>query len=170
MTKHQFSIPLNQMQIDNKISRFLSGHFIFAGIVFLVTGIMGLFLQHWVLAGINLFISWFLFGTYSGVEIDTDKKQFREYNSWFGVFRIGEWKSLDNYLGITLVSMNQVNRIYSRSNRVNSSSKKEFRIYLVNNATRPTVAIKKCKTREQAQTSMDELAIWLKLPVFSVKK
>lgn len=130
----------------------------------------GLFYQLWILAGISLFITWFLFGTYSGFEIDTEQRKFREYHAWFGLFRTGKWKTFDDYLGLTLVSMSQVYRIYSRSNRVNSSSKKEFRIYLVDKNKRPAVAIKKCKTHEQAQTSMDELAIWLKLPVFSIKK
>ncbi len=156
------------MLIDNITSRFLSGHFIFAGFVFLVPGIVGLFLQHWGLSGINLFISWFLFATYSGVEIDSEKRIYREYNRWFGLFRTGNWKTLDNYVGLTLVSMNKVYRMYSRSNRVNSSAKKEYRIHLVNKAKRPSILLKKCQTREQAQRNMDELAIWLKLTVFSI--
>lgn len=158
------------MLIDNKISRFLSGHYIFAGLVILIPGIVGLYLQHWVISSIYLLISWFLFGTYSGVEINTEKRIFRDYKCWFGVLKTGKWKSTDNYLGLTVVSMNKVYRMYSRSNRVNSSTTKEFRIYLVNKAKRPAVTLKKCKIREQAQTSMDEMAIWLKLPVFTAKK
>ena len=156
------------MLINNKISRFLNGPYIFAGIIFLVQGIYVLVRQEWVFAFIFLFVSWFLFGTYSGIEIDTDKNEFREYNKWFGIIKTGEWKSFDKYLGVTLVPMNKVYRMYSRSNRVNDSAKKEYRIYLVNKAKRPSVLLKKCDSQEQAQRNMDELAIWLKLTVFSV--
>jgi hypothetical protein len=156
------------MQINNKITRFLNGPYLFAGFIFLIPGLYALTQQQWLLAFFELFVAWFLFGTYSGVEIDTEKRTFREYNCWFGVIKTGQWKSIDNYLGLTLVSMNKVYKIYSRSNRVNSSANKEYRIHLVNKAKRPSVVLNKCKTHELAQRNMDELAIWLKLTVFSV--
>lgn len=158
------------MLIDNKISRFLPGPYIFFGFMFLLAGVLGISLKHWFSGGINLFIVWFLFATYSGVEIDTDKREIREYNKWFGLFKTGKWKPLDNYLGVTLISMNKVYRMYSRSNRINSSSEKEFRIYLVTKTKKPAIDIKKCKTQEQGQNSLDEFSIWLRMPVFSVKK
>ncbi len=158
------------MQINNKMSRFLTGPYIFFGFIFLVPGIMGLFLQHWMLSGINLFISWFLFGTYSGIEINTEKGIFRAYNCWFGLFKTGKWKTLDTFIGVTLVSMRKVHRMYSRSNRVNSSAEKEFRVYLVNQNKKPSIAINKSKSYIEAQKSTDEFSIWLKLPVFSVKR
>ncbi|MEN8116680.1 MAG: hypothetical protein ABFS16_06850 [Bacteroidota bacterium] len=158
------------MLIDNKISRFLTGPYIYFGIIFLLSGVLGILSQRWVFGGINLFIAAFLYCTYSGVEIDTKKRVFREYNKWFGLFKTGKWKSLDNYLGVTLVPISKVYTMYSRSNRRTSSAKKEFRIYLVNKAKKPSVAIKKCKTLDQAQNSLDEFSIWLKMPVFSIKK
>lgn len=136
--------------------------------MFLFGGIAGTMTQQWFIGGIHLVIALFLFATYSGVEIDTEKKRFREYNKWFGLFKIGKWKALHDYLGATLVSMNKVHRMYSRSNRVNSSSQKEFWIYLVNKTKRPAIAIKRCKTHKQGQISLDEFSIWLKLPVFSI--
>lgn len=159
---------MTAVQIDNKIERFLSGPFLFTGIVFLIPGLLGIFLQHWILGGINLFISWFLFGTYSGVEIDTKKRIFKQYNCWFGLFKTGTWKMLDHYLGVTFITINKVYRIYSRSNRVNASNHKEFSVYLVNKNKRPALVLKKCKTRALAQRSVDEFSIWLKMPVFSI--
>lgn len=170
MTEHNFTLPLNQMLIDNTTSRFLSGHFIFMGIIFLLPGIFGLITLNWIIFAPNLFISWFLFGTYSGVEINTEKNQFREYDKWFGLLKTGQWLSLENYPGVTLISMNKVHRMFSQSNRVNSYSEKEFRIYLVNASKKPAIAIKKCETYEQAQKSVDEFSIWLHKPVFSIKK
>lgn len=158
------------MLIDNATSRLLTGHYRIIGLVFLASGIYPLFRLQWLQAVLSLLISWFLFATYSGVEINRTKGIFREYNCWFGLFKTGQWKNIDNFLGLTLVSMNQVYRVYSRSNRMTASSKKTFQIYFVNKNKRPAISIKKCQSRQQAQTAMDELAIWLKLPVFSIKK
>ncbi|MCK5730645.1 MAG: hypothetical protein KAH68_06200, partial [Draconibacterium sp.] len=108
--------------------------------------------------------------SYSGVEIDTKKHLIKSYNKYFGLLKAGKWKSINNYLGVTLVPMKKVNTIYSRSNRINSSTKKEFQIHLVNKAKKPALAIKKCKTEESAQSSLDEFSVWLKMPVFSIKE
>lgn len=158
------------MQIDNKTSRFLVFPYILFGFGLLVIGVGETIAKHWIAGGFFLFIAGFLFATYSGTEIDTKQRRFREYNCWFGLFRTGKWEPLDNYKGITLVSMNKVYRMYSRSNRVNSSSQKEFNIYLVNNKKRPAIVLKKCKTHQQGKNSLDELSIWLKMPVYSINK
>lgn len=158
------------MLIDNLTSRFLVYPYILFGFGVLVIGVGETIAKHWIIGGIFLFIAGFLFATYSGTEIETDQRLFRKYNKWFGLLKTGPWKSLDNYSGVTLVSMNKVHRMYSQSNRVNSYSEKEFRIYLVNSSKKPTISIKKCKTHKQAQISLDEFSIWLKLPVFSIKQ
>ena len=157
------------MLINNKTSRFLTGPYIFFGILFLFPAILGLIEMAWALFIPSSIICWFLFGTYSGVEIQTEKRQFRKYDMWFGVLKTGKWISLDIFLGITLVSMRQVYRMYSRSNRINSSAEMQFRICLVNKKKKPAIEIKKCKTREHAQKCLDEFAIWLHLPVYSIK-
>lgn len=158
------------MLIDNKTSRFLNGPYIMAGLVFLVPGLYALFQLQWTLFLPFLLISWFLFATYSGVQINTDKGIFREYNSWFGLVKTGNWKNTNDYLGLTLVPMQKVYRMFSRSNRSNVVRQNTFQICLVNQAKRPSFTLKICKTNNQAQKSIDELAIWMKLPVFSVKK
>ncbi|NOR76517.1 MAG: hypothetical protein GQ525_15340 [Draconibacterium sp.] len=156
------------MKIDNKINRTFSGPSIFLGITFLVIGIVALINKGWIQSSISLTIASFLLLSYSGVEIDTKKRLIKSYNKYFGLLKAGKWKPIDNYLGVTLVPMKKINTIYSRSNRINSSTIKEFKIHLVNKAKKPALAIKKCKTEEFAQSSLDEFAVWLKLPVFSI--
>ena len=158
------------MLINNRTSRFLTGPYIFFGILFLFPAILGLIETNWGLFVPCAIICWFLFGTYSGVEIQSDKRLFRKYDMWFGLIKTGKWISLDNFVGITLVSMRQIYRMYSRSNRVSSSVERQFRICLVNQKKKPSIEIKKCKTREQAQKCLDEFAIWLHLPVYSIKQ
>ena len=158
------------MIIDNKTGRILSGPSVFMGITFLVTGLIFIINKAWITGIISLTIASFLLLSYSGVQIDTEKRKVKPYNRYFGFIKAGKWRPINNYLGVTLVPMNKSQTIYSRSNRVNTSNRKEFQIHLVNKAKKPALAIKKCKTPEAAQNSLDEFAIWLKLPVFSVKK
>ena len=155
------------MKIDNKISPFLTGPYLFFAFLFFPGLIFGLFDGKPLLAAISFVAIWYLLGTFEGIEIDTGSQKFRKYNKQFGLFKTGRWRSLDEYIGVTLVPMRSVQRMYSRSNRVNESTKNEFRVYLVNKARKPAVPIKRCKTMEEGQRCLDEFAIWLKMPVFS---
>lgn len=158
------------MIIDNKIQRTFPGPLTMIGITFLVLSVTFVVSGLWYF-GIPFFILalFFLF-TYSGVIIDTYKHQFKPYYMVFGLIKRGSWISIDSFVGLTLVPMQKVYAMYSRSNRTNSSVSKDFRVYLVDHRKRPAYALKSCKTAEQAQNSMDEFSIWLKLPVYSIKK
>ena len=158
------------MIIDNKTGRILSGPSIFLGITFLVMGLIFIINKAWITGTISSVIASFLLLSYSGVQIDNEKRKIKPYNNYFGFIKTGKWKPIDNYLGVTLVPMNKVQTVYSRSNRINTTDKKEFQIHLVNKVKKPALEIKKCNTLETAQNSLDEFAIWLKLPVYTVKK
>lgn len=157
------------MIIDNKIEKTLQGPSIFLGITFLVIGIVLLVTSNWIFGSISLVIALFLFFSYSGINIDTEKKAIKPYNKFFGIFKTGKWEPLEKYIGLTLVPMKKIYSVYSRSNRNNVSEEKEFRIYLVNKAKKPSIPIKKCRTHEKAQNCIDEFSIWLKMPVYSIK-
>lgn len=155
------------MKIDNKISPFLTGPYIIFGLTFIPVFFFTITNQIPVGAVITFLTIWYLFATYSGVEINTGERKFRDYNKHFGLFKTGRWRSLDQYIGLTLVPMKITYRMYSRSNRINDSGKIEYRIYLVNRAKKPAIPIKKCKNEEEGHRRLDELSIWLKLPVYS---
>ena len=157
------------MIIDNKIEKTLEGPTIFFGITLLIIGVSMLFVSMLALGIAGILISLFLFLSYSGIIIDTERKAIKPYNCWFGFIKTGSWKSLKKYIGLTLVPMNKVYSMYSRSNRQNVSVEKDYRIYLVNKSKKPSLALKKCKSRDKAQKSMDEFSIWLELPVYTVK-
>ena len=157
------------MKIDNKITPFLTGPLIFFGLIFIPVLFFAISNHQTIGTGLAIIILWYLFGTYTGVEIDNEKRVFRAYNKHFGLLKSGQWRLLDNYIGLTLVPMKSVYRMYSRSNRTTASEKQEFRIYLVNRAKKPEMEIKRCKTLEHGLQSIDEFSIWLRLPVYSVK-
>jgi hypothetical protein len=158
------------LKIDNKIEKPFGKTAVFVGVVFLIAG-TGILLNRAIILGflVILFAALVVF-TFSGIEIDTEKHEVRQYNKWFGLFKTGKWKSLRAYIGVTLVPITTRESMASWSNRVTSSKKTDYRIFLVNKARKPAFAIKTCSTREKAQNSLDEFSIWLKVPVFSVRR
>ena len=158
------------MIIDNKIEKTFSGPLVIMGITFMAIAVILIFTYHFIFAVLSFIIACFLLFTFSGILIDTKKRMIKPYYMIFGLFKRGKWESLEKYRGLTLVPMQKVYSIYSRSNRRNTNVKSDFRVYLVNKAKKPAFPLKSCKTREAAQKSMDEFSIWLKMPVFSVRK
>jgi hypothetical protein len=158
------------LKVDNKIEKPFGRTAVFVGVLFLLVGSLML-LNGAIFWGILvvLFAALVVF-TYSGIEIDTENYEVRQYSKWFGLFKTGKWKSLRAYIGVTLVPITTRESMASWSNRVTSNKKTDYRIYLVNKARKPAFAIKACPTREEAQNSIDEFSIWLKVPVFSVKR
>lgn len=163
------------MQIDNKIDNLLSGPRTFVGYVFILTGIFIIVLNDFeafaiIIGSIIILFSVFLLTTSTGVEIDSINRRIKQYNNIFGLYKTGQWQSLNAFLGLTLIPIRKVSTIASRANLTTSTIQHDYRIYLVNKARKPAFAIKKCATREQAQNSIDEFSIWLKMPVYSIKR
>jgi hypothetical protein len=156
--------------IDNKTGKVLNGPAIFLGLTFTLIGIVFILDGVWLFGFPFLLIALFLVLSYSGVEINTETKKIKSYNKFFGLIKKGKWESLNQYKGITLVPMRTTQTIFSRSNRQTTSTEQYFLIYLINAALKPKLPIKKCKTLFDAKNSLDEFSIWLKMPVFSVKK
>lgn len=158
------------MLINNKIEKTFSGPLSIAGAVFLLATAVLILNYRWIFGGFSFAVSAFILFTYSGIEIDCDNKRIKPYYKVFGFWKRGKWEPLSDFAGLTLIPMNKVYTTYSRSNRKNEYSINDFRVFLVNHRKKPAFALKVCKTREEAQNSMDEFAIWLHLPVYSVKK
>jgi len=114
------------MKIDNKISRFLTGPYIFFGLIFIPLLFIGIIENKWLFTCISGLVLAYLFGSFSGVIVDIDTRKFKSYNQHFGLFKTGQWRSFDDYIGLTLVPIKRVYTMYSRSNRTNSSEKKEY--------------------------------------------
>ncbi len=158
------------MNIDNKIQQTFNGPLIFMGITFAVMAIALVFSSLWYLGIASFIIACFLLFTFSGMEIDTERRMIKPYYMLFGLFKNGKWQSLEKYVGLTLVPMRKVYSVYSRSNKKNDSEMDDYRVYLINKSKKPALPLKSCKIREEAQNSMDEFSIWLKMPVYSVKR
>jgi uncharacterized membrane protein len=157
------------LKVDNKIEKAFGRVAVFAGVIFLITGVLVMVAGSYIIGTVIILVAVFVVFTDAGVELDTEMHRMRMYNNWFGFFRTGKWKSLHEYIGVTLVPFSRWESMSSWSNRTTSTKTTDYRIFLVNEARKPAVAIKKCKTRETAQNSLDEFSLWLKIPVYSVK-
>ncbi|NQU87088.1 MAG: hypothetical protein HQ541_15130 [Mariniphaga sp.] len=116
----------------------------------------------------NYYRSFILF-THSGIQIDTEKRELRMFQNLFGIFKTGKWISLDQFTGLATVPVKSYSKIMSMSNRSTTMEENDFRIFLINKKHNPDFPVKKCKTLDDAQDRIDELSLWLKLPVYSIK-
>ena len=157
------------LKIDNKTDNAFGRTAVFVGGVFLLAAVSFIYFEAYLTGAIVQMVSLFVIFSYSGVDVDTDKNMVRQYNKLFGLFKIGRWKSLTAFKGVTLIPVVKSESIASWSNRINTLRSRDYRIFLVNKARKPAFAIKCCKNMDEARDSLDEFSIWLKLPVFSVK-
>ncbi len=158
------------MIIDNKVENIFGRNALFAGVIFLFSGIGFVFLGAYITGVIVIIISVFVIFSYSGVMIDTDNRKIKKYDKLFGFFKTGKWIRLSHFRGLTSIPFIKTESIVSWSNRRTSNKETYFRIFLVNKALKPDMLIKRCDTKEGAQRSIDELSIWLHLPVYSVRR
>ncbi len=91
------------MLIDNKIEKTFSGPLVIMGITFLAIAVTLTFTYHWIFAIASFIVASFILFTYSGIEIDTEKRMIKPYYMVFGILKRGNWESLDKYKGLTLV-------------------------------------------------------------------
>ncbi|MBN1819901.1 MAG: hypothetical protein JXR31_07690 [Prolixibacteraceae bacterium] len=154
------------MTINYKLDKSFGKAFSIQGLILIAFGFIGI-TSIWPV--LFIILGTLLFFSYSGVEINTETHKLRFYHKLFGIFKTGKWDSINKYHGLTIVPYKKFSRIFSRSNRSVTIEESDFRIFLVNKNNKPEFPIKKCKSVDDAQDRIDELSLWLKLPVFTIK-
>lgn len=154
------------MIINNKLDRSFGKFAVFAGLIIFISGCLTI---KYIWPVFFILVSSFIIFTRAGIQIDTEKRQVRLYQNLFGIYKTGKWKSMDLYKGLILIPIKRYFRMASMSNRSATVEEHDYRIFLVNQKNRPDAVIKICKTRDEAQQSIDELSLWLKTTVYSLK-
>lgn len=150
------------MVVDNKLDKSFGPSGVFAGYVLLIVGVVS------ILSGVGLIVALigaFTAFTYSGVQINTDKKLYRTYSSVFGALKVGHWKKLSGFTQITVLKSNKKYTTFSRSNRSIETRQIDYRVNLVNPSKNERVAVKKCNSMEEAYVYADGLGSRLGIPV-----
>ena len=158
------------MLIDNKTNGSSGRSSVLAGFILLGTGVALCLSGGFSFGGIVLLVGFLLVFTYNGVEINTETRKVRQYSKLFGLFKAGRWMSYDSYVGLTLIPMSTIEQTAGWSNKISTSKTVDYRIYFVNEEKKPAYAIKRCDSKEMAKLSLDEFLLWLKIPVYTIKK
>jgi hypothetical protein len=142
--------------IDSNTGKVFQPSAIFAGYVLLAFGLFSMIdkpLFGLGLALIGVFISF----TSEGIQVDAEKKLYREYTRYFGIKK-GPWKSLDDYIYITTIATTINYSSYSRGMVELTDKDKYFDVCLLNSSRQKKLLIKRCKDKEVAIAATKELA------------
>ena len=147
--------------IVNSFGKVFPSPAVFSAYILLGLGIIA------ILSGAYLAVILILLGglgafSTTGVEIDTDNKQFRTYSSFFG-FKTGNWKNLSNYPFLCIFKSKKRYSMFSQANVQTSYVETGFDIFLLNQSHRERILVNIAETKEQATEAAKELAAQLKI-------
>lgn len=97
--------------------------------------------------------------TSSGNIIDCKNKRMNSYCAYFGIFKINSWIDIKGYNYLTVFMVNKNNIIYSRSNRANVQSSKNYEVFLIDNSKENRQMVASFHHAKHAVDFAKELAI-----------
>lgn len=142
-------------KIIHKIGNSFPSHIYAIGLIFILSSFF-LFLNNPVLALIFLLVGMFICTSRYGVEIDLEKKKYREYGQIFCI-KQGQWFDLTKMPYVSILKSKSGHLVYSRSNYSTANYDDGFDVCLLNESHKKRVVIKKCKTKEEALQFAKEL-------------
>ncbi len=140
--------------IENKLDKSFGSSGSFAGYIVFLAGIYSITSGFGFLL---LLLGAFLGFSYSGVQIDNEKKQLRFFNCYFGIFKVGIWSDLNIYTSISIYKNKRKEQAYSKGNRTMNIEHNDFRVFLISQEKQKRIAIKKCKTKNEAELAAKDL-------------
>jgi hypothetical protein len=150
-----------------------TGGFIFSafGLLLFLRSIIMTFTEKFEILNIVLFLvglillllGGLLSFTQYGVLIDYEKRRFKEYSKYINMFVQGEWKSIENYSLISLLSFNKGTTTYSQSNRALTLSEIKHEVYLLNEKQTDKKLINSFVNKDEAKRYVDYISTKLNL-------
>lgn len=145
--------------IEIKQGRYFPKPAVLGGYIFLFFGIFSVF-DNWPLGLSLLLLGIYLSLTFCGVEIDLNKKLFREYVQYFGI-KSGKWIELDKYSDLSILKSKEKSTIYSRTNIATSDSTIYYDLFLLSKSHRTKILLKRYSNKEEALEEGNNYAIKL---------
>ncbi|HAN77493.1 MAG TPA: hypothetical protein DCQ31_06805 [Bacteroidales bacterium] len=149
------------MKIDFRLDYFFGPSGKFAGIILVLVGVITL-IQY---VGIIFILFGLLLLTYSGTEIDIEKRTFRHYNKLFGFYKTGKIHNLNSIHGIKVTQSKTGFVANSRGGRSFNFTQTDFRILLIGYSKTQRVPVAKFKTKEEAIEAAKNLSLQINLPM-----
>lgn len=142
---------------------------IWAGYIVLAAGILtlvGLPPVGVIVIAASIYISF----SFAGSQLDVQQRAFRLYNSYFWI-KTGQWKSLDNYPDIAILTRREVTTMYGLSSLSSSAEDEHQDICLLNQTHRIKHTIVRCKNRKEAIEEAQKIAdaLGLRLTTYQPK-
>ncbi|MBI1307179.1 MAG: hypothetical protein GC181_11305 [Bacteroidetes bacterium] len=149
-------------KITNRLSSAFPPPLVVFGYIFLAGGLY-LLLSGYLIAGLIIMLIGGITGfTFNGVQINPDKKVFREYSSYFGI-KIGSWRDFSEYPFITVMILRESYTIRTRTLLESKVTEEGYKVVLLNHTHQKKLTIAKVKGKEIALEMANDLAS--KLPV-----
>ncbi|WP_027127281.1 hypothetical protein [Gelidibacter mesophilus] len=152
------------MKIDYKRERVFPLMFIIIGITLIICGLIliGTFSSRMELGFSILLIGIVIVFIRKGTIVDFNDRKIKYYLGIFFI-KLGNWKSIEDYTFITLLSINRTSYGYSRTGVQFSERKKINRLCLLNKTQRKQLLISDFKDKNNAILEAQLLAEKLKL-------
>jgi hypothetical protein len=142
---------------DHKIDKLLGPSGAFAGFSLMIFGIIGFYFSL-IITGLILIVAGaFMAFTYDGAIIDFTSRKIKSYTCVFGLFKIGNWHSLDSFNKFRIYKSNRTYTSYSRANVQLNLKDSDIRLVLLNDDGSLKITINKYGSFEEARKEMVEL-------------
>jgi len=149
------------MKEDYRIGKLFGDTVIYAGYSLIFFGVITTLFN---LTGLLLIVAGlFMALTYEGTLIDFDRRRLKAYTCLFGIFKSGNWYSVDYFGRFSIYSSKRRSTTYSRGNVPLTIKKQDIRLALISKDGLKKVIINKYVSFDAARREMNDLIKDLKL-------
>ncbi len=144
------------MIISNKLDQSFGPVGSFAGKVVFVAGVVSIYyfsLYSLILILIGAFVGF----SYSGAEIDFDRKRVRFFNNLFGIIKTGKWMNVKPDMKIGIRKSTKTWRSYSGGNRTLDIESQDYRLILYDSSGKMVMPVKKTDSLNIAKSELENL-------------
>jgi hypothetical protein len=123
------------------------------GLVFMVIGIVIIFSGGFAGIGTGLLLLFFggaICFTQYGIQLNFQNKEFRKYIKFYYLIKIGSWKSMSDYIYITVIGSNKGYTAVSLTTRRLNIKEKSYDIMLLNSNKSNRLLINSMKSKDMA--------------------
>lgn len=155
---------MTETKIDIRSGTLFPWHFTFIAALILLAGI-ALLIGKPVVGSMLIAAAGFILTAASGTEIDISKNRYREYTSFYFIFKSGKWKKFDGAEKLFINSTTKSTKIYTAHTSHSSVfTGREFNGYLkLNDGTK--IHLLTSRKKEKLTATLNRAAAFLQVPL-----
>lgn len=145
--------------IDNNLGLVFPQPVLIGGVIFIVMGLFVMF-EIWYFGILMMVMGSYVVLGMNGARIDVEGRRFKSYSKWLWI-RSGQWKSMDPYPYVSVLSKQIGLTLASRGNRTMDIGEITYIVCLLSSTHRTKVIIRQEDTRRAAENYADFIALKL---------